>query len=36
VRTVKLMDGFNRIRFARDGEALAAWNSARKVIGRAA
>ena len=23
VRTVKLMDGFNRIRFARDGEALA-------------
>jgi hypothetical protein len=32
VHTVKLMDGFIRLRFARDGEALAAWNSARKVM----
>lgn len=32
VRLVKLMDGCNRVRFARDGEALAAWNSARKVL----
>jgi hypothetical protein len=31
---VKMMDGFNRGWFARDSEALAAWNSARKVMER--
>lgn len=35
VQTVKLLNGFNQLRFARDGEALGAWNSARKVINRA-
>jgi hypothetical protein len=32
VHLVRLMDGFNRVRFARDGEALAAWDSAQKVM----
>ena len=35
VNTVRLMNGFNQIRLARDPEALAAWNSARKVLDRA-
>ncbi len=32
VRIVNLMDGFNRLRFAREAEALATWVSASNVI----